>query len=287
MNWRIHHKIETVSTNLDARAGVHGDVYTADFQTAGRGRLDHKWQSPPGANLMMSVVLGVGARGRMGAEGGMGVKETLPEEIATLPLVIGLAVVRAIRSLLPQGGGERSPRTPPAELLPLLKWPNDVLVGGRKVSGILCERHGDFVIAGIGVNVKQCVFSPEIAKRATSLVELMGSVPTSEGSVPQGCGERAPRTPPAVGSVPISVEGVRDVVLEEIAELYEIWREGGFAAVYPEIQAVDCLRGQTLAVKQTDDDAEPVRGVCGGIAPDGSLLVGSVPIYAGEAHVMA
>ena len=73
----------------------------------------------------------------------------------------------------------------------------------------------------------------------------------------------------------------------EIAALYEIWRKRGFAAVYPEIQAVDCLRGQTLAVKQTDDDAEPIRGVCGGIASDGSLLVGSVPIYAGEAHVMA
>ena len=259
MNWRIHHKTETVSTNLDARAGIHGDVYTADFQTAGRGRLDHKWQSPPGANLMMSVVLGVGARDRMGAEGGMVVKEIPPEEIATLPLVIGLAVVRAIRTF------------PPFHLstFPLLKWPNDVLVGGRKVSGILCERHGDFVIAGIGVNVKQRVFSPEIAKRATSLAELMGPVPTSEGSVP------------------ISVEGVRDVVLGEIAELYEIWREEGFAAVYPEIQAVDCLRGQTLAVKQTDDDAKPIRGVCGGIAPDGSLLVGSVPIYAGEAHVMA
>ena len=284
MNWRIHHKTETVSTNLDARAGIHGDVYTADFQTAGRGRLDHKWQSPPGANLMMSVVLGVGARGRMGAEGGMVVKEIPPEEIATLPLVIGLAVVRAIRSLLPQGDGERSPRTPPAELLPLLKWPNDVLVGGRKVSGILCERHGDFVIAGIGVNVEQRVFPPEIAKRATSIAELMGSVPKGCG---KGCGERSPRTPPVVGSVPISVEEVRDAVLGEIGALYEIWRAGGLAAVYPEIQAVDCLRGQTLAVKQTDDDAEPIRGVCGGIASDGSLLVGSVPIYAGEAHVLA
>ena len=270
MKWVIHHKPETVSTNLDARSGAHGDVYTADFQTAGRGRLDHKWQSPPGANLMMSVVLGVGARGRMGAGDGMGGKEIPPEEIATLPLVIGLAVVRAIRTF------------PPFHLstFPLLKWPNDVLVGGRKVSGILCERHGDCVIAGIGVNVKQRVFPPEIAKRATSLAELMGPVP-------QGCGDRAPRTPLSEGSVPISVEGVRDAVLGEIAALYEIWRKRGFAAVYPEIQAVDCLRGQTLAVKQTDDDAEPIRGVCGGIAPDGSLLVGSVPIYAGEAHVMA
>ena len=258
MTWHIHHKTETVSTNLDACDGGHGDVYTADFQTAGRGRLDHKWQSAPSANLMMSVVLSV--------EG------LSPEAISTLPLVIGLAVVRAVRGLLPQGDGERSPRTPPAELLPLLKWPNDVLVGGRKVSGILCERHGDFVIAGIGVNVKQRVFPPEIVKRATSLADLMGSVP-------KGCGERSPRTP--------LVEEVRDAVLGEVAALYEIWRKEGFKAVYPEIQAVDCLRGQTLAVKQTDDDAKPIRGVCGGIAPDGSLLVGSVPIYAGEAHVMA
>ena len=232
MNWSVHHKTETVSTNLDARAGIHGDVYTADFQTAGRGRLDHKWQSPPGTNLMMSVVLSVDGLS--------------PEALSTLPLVIGLSVVKAIRKW---------------GLSPLLKWPNDVLVGGRKVSGILCERHGDSVIAGIGVNVKQRVFPPEIAKKATSLAELMGAVP-------------------------ISVEGVRDAVLGEIGVLYEIWREKGLKAVYPEIQTVDCLRGQTLAVKQTDDDAEPVRGVCGGIALDGSLLVGSVPIYAGEAHVM-
>ncbi len=239
MKWRIHHKVETVSTNLDARAGVHGDVYTADFQTAGRGRLDHKWQSPPGVNLMMSVVLSV--------EG------LSPEVLATLPLVIGLSVVKAIRKW---------------GLTPMLKWPNDVLVVGRKVSGILCERHGDSVIAGIGVNVKQRVFQSEIAKTATSLSELMGSVPTSEGSVP------------------ISVEGVRDAVLGEIGALYEVWREGGFKAVYPEIQAVDCLRGQTLAVRQTDDDAEPIRGVCGGIAPDGALLVGDASVYAGEAHVL-
>ena len=43
MNWRIHHKESTISTNLDAQKGRPGDVFTADFQTAGRGRLDHKW----------------------------------------------------------------------------------------------------------------------------------------------------------------------------------------------------------------------------------------------------
>ena len=82
--WRVHHKSETESTNLDARAGKHRDVFTADHQTAGRGRLDHKWLSPPGTNLMMSVVLSV-----EGLE---------PEQVATLPLVVGLAVVKAVGS---------------------------------------------------------------------------------------------------------------------------------------------------------------------------------------------
>ena len=83
-NWRIHHKAETASTNLDARTGRHGDVFTADYQTAGRGRLDHKWLSPPGANLMMSVVLSVDG--------------LAPEQVATLPLVVGLAVIKVVGS---------------------------------------------------------------------------------------------------------------------------------------------------------------------------------------------
>ena len=57
--WTVYHKAVTESTNLDARAGKPGDVFTADEQTAGRGRLDHTWLSQPGKNLMMSVVLDV------------------------------------------------------------------------------------------------------------------------------------------------------------------------------------------------------------------------------------
>ena len=78
---------------------------------------------------------------------------------------------------------------------------------------------------------------------------------------------------------------VRDAVLERLGALYEMWRSEGFAAVYPAIQAIDCLRGQTLSVRQIDDDNEPIRGVCGGIQPDGSLRVGKTDVYAGEAHV--
>lgn len=227
MNWTVHHRAETDSTNLDAREGVHGDVFTADFQTSGRGRLDHRWLSPPGVNLLMSAVLDVG-----GLE---------PHKVATLPLTVGFAIVKALPAEI--RGGRVS-----------LKWPNDVLAGSRKVAGILCERHGDNVIAGIGINVKAQDFPPEIAARAT----FLGAE---------------------------SVDGVRDAVLESLGGCYEKWRAEGFAAFHSALSEIDCLRGRVVAVRRTDDDIEPVRGVCGGITASGALDVGGEEVYAGEAHV--
>lgn len=235
MVWTVHHKASTCSTNLDARKGAPGDVFTADFQTAGRGRLDHRWQSSRGENLMMSAVLDIGGLS--------------PEHVATLPLAVGLSVLRGLSPFLSGAADALS-----------LKWPNDILVGGRKISGILCERQGDLVIAGVGVNVKQRKFAKDIENRAISL-SLLGSVP--------------------------SIQEVRDSILGALGEVYETWRTEGFRAIYPDIAARDYLRGQTLGVIQTDDDAAPVRGLCGGIQSDGSLLVGDTPVYAGEAHVVA
>jgi len=228
ISWRIHHKPLTASTNVDAHVGRHGDVFTADFQTAGRGRLDHTWVSPRGQNLLMSVVLDVA-----GLE---------PSAIATFPLVVGLSCLEGL-SPLPDAA---------------LKWPNDILVGGRKLAGILCERTGDCVIAGIGINVG--AVPDEVRDRATSLAALRSAVP--------------------------SVVEVRSAVLARLGWRYEQWRSDGFAAVYPALSAWDGLRGRELAVLQTDGDTVPVRGVCGGIQPDGSLMVGDTPVYAGEAHVL-
>ena len=243
--WRIHHKAETASTNADARLGVPGDVFTADFQTAGRGRLDHKWISPPGENLMMSAVLSV--------EG------LAPDRVATLPLVVGLAVCKAVLQVVDKGQDMRRETSDVK-----LKWPNDVLVEGRKIAGILCERNGDNVIAGIGVNVGQTEFDREIAARATSLAAV---------------------APAGVSCHPSSVLSLRDRILAQLGACYSLWRASGFAAVYPEIAAVDCLKGREIAVRQTDDDAAPIVGVSNGIMPDGSLDVGGVKVYAGEAHV--
>lgn len=230
IEWRIFHKRETRSTNIDARAGRHGDVFTADFQTAGRGRLDHKWLSDRGENLMMSAVLDVAALDVAHA--------------ATLPLAAGLAVVKTVKSILGEGADVK------------LKWPNDVYVSGLKIAGILCERAADAVIVGIGVNVRQKTFPDEISSRATSL-NLNGSS--------------------------AEVQEVRDKLLNSLSSVYGIWRKGGFEALYSEISAVDWLKGREVSVMQTDGDSEPISGRCGGIAPDGSLIIDGRSVWAGEA----
>lgn len=236
MTWRIHHKAVTASTNLDARAGRTGDVFTADEQTAGRGRLDHAWHSAPGENLMFSAVLDVSG--------------LAPDAVATLPLVVGLAVLRALN---------HEPQTTNHEPRFTVKWPNDVLAHGRKIAGILCERTGDAVIAGVGVNVNQTEFPPEIDARATSLARETGR----RYVVPE----------------------VLDCVLRELDGLVSDWRRGGFAFLAPAFAPVDALKGKYVRVFAVDGDSDPVEGVCGGIMPDGTLDVGGVPVYAGEAHV--
>ena len=239
--WNFHHKRETESTNLDAREGRHRDVFTADFQTAGRGRLDHAWSSPPGTNLLMSVVLAVDG--------------LAPEQVATLPLVAGLAVARALTGLREKGAGENVAHRLRGRVA--VKWPNDVLVDGRKIAGILCERHGDNVIVGIGVNVRQREWPAELAGRATSVLEATG--------------------------LSLKTVRVRNAVLGELGKWYGIWREKGFSSVYHELAALDALKGQSLTVRQTDGDASPISGRSGGIRPDGSLDVGGRAVYAGEA----
>jgi BirA family biotin operon repressor/biotin-[acetyl-CoA-carboxylase] ligase len=132
------------STNDDVlRRASHGEpeglVMVADAQTSGKGRLGRTWHSPPGLNVHMSLLL----RPRVA-----------PETLPRLALVAGVAAARALEH---EG------------LLPDLKWPNDVLIRSRKIAGILCESEQDAVVVGIGINVNQEVFPPEISGIATSL----------------------------------------------------------------------------------------------------------------------
>jgi BirA family biotin operon repressor/biotin-[acetyl-CoA-carboxylase] ligase len=144
------------STNLEATAlgesGVeHGTVVIADRQTAGRGRLARTWFSPGGANVYCSVVL----RANLPVN-------RVPEWLSWLPLITALAASEAVESVT-------SAPVP-------LKWPNDLLMSGRKVGGVLCEniqasRSGPFQVIGIGINANMAPedFPSELRASATSL----------------------------------------------------------------------------------------------------------------------
>jgi BirA family biotin operon repressor/biotin-[acetyl-CoA-carboxylase] ligase len=147
---KLHFSPLTDSTNSDAidaarNAAPHGSVYFADEQLAGRGRGDHAWHSAAGDGLYVSVLL----RPRIPAV-----------RLPLLPLAAGLAAAQAIHSA--------------ARLTADLRWPNDLLIGPRKTGGILVESKIEgsmtgFVVVGIGINVHQRAFAPDLSTPATSL----------------------------------------------------------------------------------------------------------------------
>ncbi|MEI8196417.1 MAG: biotin--[acetyl-CoA-carboxylase] ligase, partial [Phycisphaerae bacterium] len=178
---------QTGSTNdvaLEAAAALpsaqsHGLVVLADEQRAGRGRRGTPWQARPGQAVLMSVILRTPRHDTAHAE--------------TLTLRVGLACAEAIETLTGQE----------AEI----KWPNDVLLGGRKVAGVLVEQPGPHAaIIGVGVNVAQAAsdFPPELRAHATSLYQSMGAgraVESNRAAATGGVGEqprsRAAKTPRA------------------------------------------------------------------------------------------
>ena len=138
------------STNLEvkrrAEQGAEGPLLiVADEQTAGRGRRGRSWSSPPGSGIWMSLLLR---------------PEIRPEHASMITLVCALAVAGGIQDV--------------TGLQTEIKWPNDVVIGGRKICGILTEMNTDmdeigYVIPGIGINVNTDSFPEEIRAVASSL----------------------------------------------------------------------------------------------------------------------
>jgi len=147
---KFHYTAVTGSTNTDAlaaaRAGApHGSVFFTDEQTAGRGRGDHGWQSAAGQGLYVSVILR---------------PSIAVADMPLIPLVAGLAAAQAI--------GITAARQVD------LRWPNDLLIGDRKTGGILVESKTEsgapgFAVVGVGINVHQRSFDPDLSTPATSL----------------------------------------------------------------------------------------------------------------------
>lgn len=233
VDWVIYHKAESASTNRDALVGEPWSVYSCDWQTNGRGRLNHSWQSGKGTNLAMSAVLPIGS---------------LPiERVSTLPIFIGLVVAFAVEEFTARKAW--------------IKWPNDILVESKKLCGILCERHGDNVIVGIGMNVQKMAFTPDVAAKAICLEEL--------------------------ALKRISIKSVRDKILDNIAANWKDWHDDGLTPFINKIRERDYLRGNYIEVKAVDGDTTPIAGYCHGISLNGTIKIADVEIYSGQAHISA
>ena len=151
----LHHFYKIASTNTAAMAASaegapEGSVFLAEEQLAGRGRGANSWQSPRSTGIYCSVV----------------VRPALPpSEVLVLSLAAGLAVRAAIEQVDSRVAAD-------------LKWPNDVLIGGKKVCGILSEMNAEatrvrYIVVGVGINVNQASFPKELS--ATSLRLATGS----------------------------------------------------------------------------------------------------------------
>lgn len=220
---RAHEHHETLSSTNDraaawARSGApHGAVVTADAQTAGRGRRGRSWHSASRENLYASVIV----RARAGGPG-LG--------------ALGLAAAVGLCEGMPDVGV-------------VLKWPNDLLVGGRKIGGILCEARWSGGVAeavvGFGINVGTRSFPGPLAAIATSLASCMDA--------PLGRAELLAR------------------LLGGLEDAMEAFLHHGFAAVRERYVARCSMLGTTVALE--NGPGKRVEVLAEGLDPDGALRV--------------
>lgn len=223
--YRIIRFAELDSTNRHASANLReladGDVIQADIQTAGHGRLRRPWISHLPGNLCMTLVL----KPRQAEPG------ALP--LANLSQLLALSVCRALAA-------SGVPAT--------LKWPNDVLVGGRKIAGLLAEtvvQGAEFVgmVLGVGVNLNlDAAALATIDQPATSLAEWTGS--------------------------PVAVDDFRDAVLEDFFGRCDAFLTIGFGLIRQDYLSRCGFIGTEVEIRRPD---ETLRGVACGVTDDGAL----------------
>lgn len=217
----IEYKAVTDSTNDDALAlaksgAAHGLVVVADRQRRGRGRRGARWSSAERAGLTFSSLVRTGWN---------------VSELSVLPLVVGLAVREVVADRV----------VDPV----LVKWPNDVLVNGRKICGVLVESYSHSgairaIVVGVGVNVRREPLPPDIAERAVSLEEL--------------------------GAVELSRELLLADILAAMERRFHELGSRGFASAHAEFSRFDLLHGRSVTVGEHS-------GIACGIADNGALLL--------------
>jgi BirA family transcriptional regulator, biotin operon repressor / biotin---[acetyl-CoA-carboxylase] ligase len=241
----IHYFDSLDSTNITAHrlaidGAAEGSVVIAEAQTKGQGRLGRSWVSPPYRNLYLSLI----------------VRPAISTSAAPqLTVVTGLAVADAVAEWAPRAA---------------VKWPNDVLIDGRKVSGILCAMESElerlrFVILGIGVNLNSTPedFPPDLRDKAVGLCTAAGQ--------------------------PIDRVAFATGLLSQLEARYDLFMREGFAALRAMWEARSWLTGRHVRI---DDASRSYEGRVSGIADDGALVLrdaggGEVRVIAGDVTVVA
>lgn len=204
----------------EALAGAgDGCVIAAEHQQAGRGRRGRSWQATPGGGLMFSVLWRF--------DGGL-------QAIAGLSLAVGLAVARAVNRHSPH--------------VAQLKWPNDILIGYRKLAGILIEIQGDmhgmaFAVAGVGLNVRIRGEQRDCIDQAVVDLEEIG-VHVSRNRLLADC-------------------------LDEMHAVMAVFRREGFAALRADWETLDAYAGRPVQLQFPDGRSE--RGMAAGVDETGAL----------------
>jgi BirA family biotin operon repressor/biotin-[acetyl-CoA-carboxylase] ligase len=215
----------TYAKKLALSGAPDGTVVVADCQTAGRGRMDRRFQSPKGKGIYLSVLL----------------RPSLPpERLMVVTALAGVAVCQAVEQV--------------CGLKPGLKWPNDPVLGGKKLCGILTEMgmEGEsgrlqYLIPGIGLNVAQQPedFSPDVAEIATSLLQVTGA--------------------------PVSRAALAAAEIEALDRVYTALQAGDLSD-YLAAYRRDCVNlGRTVQLIAPDGSRETVTAV--GIDEDFGLMV--------------
>jgi BirA family biotin operon repressor/biotin-[acetyl-CoA-carboxylase] ligase len=202
-----------VARRLAGEGAPHGTVVHADEQTAGRGRLTRAWFSPPG-NLYVSIILRLDAPA---------------SRLTELSFLTALAVADTVDTLLPK------------QTRATLKWPNDVLVDGGKIAGILLEQVEGATIVGVGLNV---LFAPHNAAYKTTTIAASGGI--------------------------ASVDTARDLLLARLREHLGVWQADGFEPIRTTWMARAHPIGAPLRVAMGNHIAE---GTFAGLDHDGALLL--------------
>lgn len=215
-----------------------GTLVVTEEQTSGKGRRGRSWSASKGSNVMMTLLLR---------------PQIKPEHASRLTLLMAMAVARGIRKVTGLEAG--------------IKWPNDVVVNGKKVCGILTEMNTEvdyinYVVIGTGINVNQEEFPEEISQTAGSLIQALGKK--------------------------VSRSGLAAAVIEELEGIYEIFLRtedlSGLRAEYNKI-CVNC--GHQIRVLEPGNE---YTGTTDGINENGELVVRKdsgevVCVYAGEVSV--